>query len=73
MIDDSIVPGSESIQGPCRTETVSHITTGRPSGISRHRFDGHSTISSYFSYTKPLNVNQQKRVDQQLINMIVKG
>ncbi|KAL4141993.1 hypothetical protein QTP88_004525 [Uroleucon formosanum] len=73
MIDDPIMPGSESIQGPSRTDTVSHIATGRLSGISRHRLDGQSTISSYFSNTKPLNINQQKRVDQQLIKIIVKG
>ncbi|KAL4085334.1 hypothetical protein QTP88_027193 [Uroleucon formosanum] len=60
-------------EGPSRTDTVSHIATGRLSGISRPRLDGQSTISSYFSNTKLLNINQQKRVDQQLIKMIVKG
>lgn len=84
---DPIIPGSESTPGPSTSSestqgpsTSSELTqrpsisdTAGPSGTSRHRINGQSTLSSYFSNTKPLNFNHQKRVDQQLIKMIVKG
>lgn len=51
--------GIEIIPGPFTTETFAR--------------QGQSTISSYFNKTKPLDVNHQKRIDQQLTKMIVKG
>jgi len=62
---------SLSTQGPSTSETVPQTTSG-PSRTSRHHTNGQTTLSGYFNQTKPLNVNHQKRIDHQLMKMIVK-
>jgi len=51
--------GTEIIPGPSTTESFSSPRQ--------------SAITSYFNKTRPLDVNHQKRIDQQLTKMIVKG
>lgn len=64
---------SETTQGPSRSQTFAHPIIAELSVISRQYTKRQNTIPNYFSSTKPLNVNQQKRIDEQLTKIIVKG
>jgi len=67
-------PAESSISQPSTSNNgAAASTASRPQGLCRHPREGQSSISTYFNQTRPLNVNNQKRIDHQLTKIIVKG
>lgn len=64
---------SSNIQPSTSNNGAAASTPSRPQGLYRRPREGQSSISTYFNQTRPLNVNNQKRIDHQLTKMIVKG